>query len=232
MKKRTLPLIVLAAAFPALTQAAILIVNPSDIMFASSSTTTTDAGTVLRGNSNQVEIRNRGISQIPTDNRTVATFANFDISSILAGGTINSATLTATYESQLNDVNAGGPASVGAVATAWDTSGTSNPLLTYGWDHTTETTAALNTQVWVADIENTAATGQAVSGIFTSTVQGWLDTTLANNGLVFFMDGDGAQGAGFDNVVLTIDYTPVPEPSSAALFIGAAAGLFMLRRRR
>ncbi|WP_372797348.1 DNRLRE domain-containing protein [Pontiella sp.] len=230
MKKLTLALVATAGTL-ALTHADIVTVNPSDIMFASVSTTLTDAGTVGRANTDQVEIRSRPQSQLlGGDNRSVATFANFDISLIPVGSTINSATLTATYESQLNDVNASGPASVGAVATAWDTSGSNNPLFTYGHDYNTSTTTALNPQVLVADILNTAPTGQAVSGDFTSTVQDWYSGSLANNGLVFFMDGYGAQGAGFSNVELSINYT-IPEPATLGLVAVFGGGVLFIRRR-
>ncbi|WP_372845919.1 carbohydrate-binding protein [Pontiella sp.] len=213
MRRKTLATIALAGMLPAWTHADMRVVSPSDITFASVSTTLTDPGTVSRGNSDQVEVRSRTLSQVQGgDNRTVVTFAHFDIGSIPAGSVIDRATLTATYDSQLNDLNTSDPASVGAVATAWDTSGGNNPLFIYGWDYTVTNTAALNPQVLVADIKNTAATGQTVTGDFTSTVQGWFEGSLDNHGLVFFIDGVGAQGAGFNNVELTIEYSEFSPP--------------------
>lgn len=231
MKKLTLALIVSAGLLPALTYADLLVVNPADITFASANTDQNDPGTITRGNTDQVEARSRVQSQlINGENRSVATFANFNISLVPSGSTINSATLTVTYDSQLNNVNSSGPASVGAVATAWDNSGSNDPLYLYGWNYTNGTTAALNTQVLVADIQNTAPTGAEVSADFTSTVAGWHSGSLDNNGLVFFIDGDGSQGAGFNNVELTIDYT-IPEPSTIGLVAIMGGGLLIARRR-
>ncbi|MGC6426008.1 MAG: DNRLRE domain-containing protein [Akkermansiaceae bacterium] len=197
MNSKTLTTVLVFAALTTLSQAVVINVTPVDITFASVSTTANDPGTIVRGNSDQFEVRSRTQAQVlGGDNRTVSTFANFDISSIPAGSIINSAILSATYDSQLNNLNDSGPASVGAVTQAWNPSGSLNPLFTYGEDHTLSGLDASNSEVLVADIDGTAATGQTQTADLTSIFQGWYDGSLDNNGLVFYIDGFGAQGAG------------------------------------
>jgi len=230
------PFLVCSALTSLSNAATIVTVTPSDLTYVSAQTTLTAFNVVGRANTNQIEVRSRPQAQLnrttpPPDSRSVVTFANFDISAIPAGATINSATLSGNYVSRLNTVNAAPDAAVGAVATAWDTSGTNNPLFSYGVDIASGATIAINTQSIFSNIVGTAPSGQAITAAdFTPEVQAWLDGTLDNNGLAFFINGFSAQGAGFDNVELEIDFTVIPEPSSATL--GGLALLCLMRRRR
>lgn len=204
-----------------------VIVNPMDITLIGVNTTLTNQVAPVRGNADQFEVRSRQNGQ-ETDNRQLVTFANFDVSAFAPGSAVT-ADLTFDYTSRLNTVNAAPPAVVGRVLTAWDTSGNNNPLFSYGYDNINGATVAADTAVLVQDIQNTtpALTGQSVD--LTSIVQGWIDGTFANNGLVFFIDGEASQGAGFSNVQL--DITPVPEPTSMAL-LGLGSVLLVVRRRK
>lgn len=163
------------------------------------------------------------------DDRRISSYLNFDVSGltlteVTAPGF--SATLELDYVGQLNDVNSAA-AQVGAVTTAaWD-SATNLPLHSYGFDADAGSVSAAFATDILADIAAVAPTGQVVTADITSIVQGWVDGTLDNFGLVLFSPILESQGAGFNSPQIV---TVVPEPASAAL-LGLGAAMILVRRR-
>ncbi|MEI6894971.1 MAG: DNRLRE domain-containing protein [Colwellia sp.] len=210
-------------------QAAIVSFTPTDIIKVSVLTTEPAMNEIQAGTVDPFEARQRS-GYSTTDGRSVVTFFKFDISGLTLEEVNDpgfSASLVTDYTFRLNTVNSSGAASVGRITTAWDTSGNNNPLFSYAFDNSSQTLNAEDVQVLIADILNTSPTVSDISVDFTSVVRGWVDGTYDNHGLAIFINGNGSQGAGFDNLTLEV----IPEPSTLGLMGIMGGGLLLIRRK-
>ena len=165
-------------------------------------------------------------------NRRIATFLQYDVSA-LTPTEVNaagfSATMTVGYAGSLNDLNTGMDLSVGRnVSGAWDSTTT---IPSFTWAAST-----LDQSVLLADVHSNP-NPQTLTLDVTSIVQGWVNGTFSNQGLVLF-GTPAAPNAGNNNFSqaaflssATITTESIPEPTSLAL---ASFGLlgFLARRRR
>lgn len=182
----------------------------------------------------------------------------FDLSSIPAGSTVNSASLTMNLS---RSAGPGGGISVGAyhVMASWgegtsvanSSAGGAGTASTAGdatWMHRSYPGTEWNSPG--GDFSGSAFTSTAIgtpeglktfpsTSAFVAEVQAWVNNPAGNFGLM--MIGDEAVEGGaqrFDSrenaipsarPLLSVDYTPVPEPATLSL---AALGAALLRRRR
>ncbi|MBK1854962.1 sulfatase-like hydrolase/transferase [Verrucomicrobiaceae bacterium 5K15] len=166
-------------------------------------TAVTGSGNVASGDSpadSDIYIRER-VSSTQTSQR-ISSFLNFDVSGLTVSDVSDpnfSATFTADYEFQLNNVNATA-ASVGRVTNgAWDGT-TTQPQHSWGIDDAVDVTTL------IADI-SALAPPSSVSADVTDIVKAWVNGSHSNYGLVVFIDELKSNGAGFSNVRLVLATT-------------------------
>ena len=157
-----------------------------------------------------------------TDNKRIVAFVHFDVSSFTS---VTSATFSAKLDTRLNtihnwQVNLGRVEDDSANGDSWDASGTAGTVPLFEWG-----AASSDQQTLVANVK-TAAVPTTYDLDVTSIVQGWVNGSNDNNGLVLFGTTAAFQGAGFENITLNV----VPEPATMSLL--ALGGLAILRRRR
>jgi hypothetical protein len=177
-------------------------------------------------------------------------YLRFDLSSIPAGSTIDSATLTLTQvpgASRNDTITTGRFALYGLNNDAgntpqnWDEA-TFEPA-GKGTEDVTTLTGVTDLDDDVAGITETAA-GAAPAGVVTvsgAPLAGFLQTRFGDGGLAtFILSNDDATDRGFGlgskenaepatHPLLTIEYTPIPEPASLML-LAVCGGLAMLKR--
>ena len=165
-------------------------------------------------------------------NRMVATFLQFDTSS-LSSADVNNPAFTASfsidYVGHLNNVNPGMDVGLGQITGGtWDDTGGNNPLYTWA-------TGSSNVQTVV---QNTNSQPNAINGItldITGIVQDWVNNPATNQGLALFgylEAGNGGiltNGGYFDNVV--VETSTIPEPATGVLGLFGALALTLRRRR-
>lgn len=193
------------------------------------------------------------------DNRNIRGVLAFDLGEIPAGATINNVSLRLVSDGSpagtlggFATMNAhqvtpnGNPANAMAEGQiSWTNWKTGTPWTAPGGDY--QSTILSSGTVTDADSDNAADAGEAATlastAAFVSAAQASLDggfplqliliapTPEANdtNTFVRFRSDNHATAA--DRPLLTVDYTPVPEPGSAAL-LATSAGLLLARRRR
>ena len=153
----------------------------------------------------------------------------FDLSGVPSGATVNSATLT-LYQSS-NAQRGGVAVDLYRVTSAWN-----------------EATVTYTTRPsWNPAVVSSLAIGDGSAGLFrswnvTSSVQGWVNGTYANDGLLLMRNPDATLWPDFsskesttaaDRPSLSVDYsspTGTPEPSML-LLVGSGAALLLLRKR-
>lgn len=132
-------------------------------------------------------------------NLRISTFLNFDVSSLTpaeVNGPGFTASFTADYEFQLNNLNSTS-AVVGRVTNgAWNDT-TTLPLHAWGIDDSVDRTSI------IADI-STLTPPSTVSIDLTSIVSGWVNSTIDNFGLVVFVGDLESNAAGFSNPKIVI----------------------------
>lgn len=131
--------------------------------------------------------------------RRISTFLNFDVSA-LTEDEVNSAgfsaSFTADYDFQLNDLN-NTAAVFGRVTNAAWNGTTAQPLHSWGIDDSADRADL------IANI-STLAPPSSVSLDVTSIVQGWVDGSIDNYGLVVFVGDLESNAAGFNNPRIVI----------------------------
>jgi hypothetical protein len=190
------------------------------------------------------------------DGTNLGTVVGFDASEIPSGVTINSATLEMTFDNASygngnsvtwavkdpavqwveGEVNFVFAQNTGA-GVLWNSSDSD----VFGPGYSSDTGITMVNQPTVATASSSGATGQTLSFDVTSIVSGW-ETGAANNGFaVIPISGDPASNffwAGKANPTesyrpaLVIDYSSVPEPTSAALTCLGATMLLGRRRKK
>ncbi len=171
-------------------------------------------------------------SYLPTTNNhwslgLAAALVKWDLSS-LAGATINSATLK-VYALEFDPANTW--EDVYAINSSWD-----EASATYA--NTIGATGFIGSKMAAAQVFGTGWADLSdrftlVSSV-TEMVQGWVDDSNTNNGLAFYHFNASPVSLASGEVggnVLTIDYTPVPEPATMSLF-GLMGIVALFKRRR
>lgn len=159
-------------------------------------------------------------------NRRIATFLQFDTSSLTAGD-VNDAGFLATFSIEhvghLNDLNNGMDLMFGRVDDgSWDDGGTSNPDFAWGLSSTNQTTLISNVQNYPN------ATNLTVD--VTTIVQDWVLGNTSNQGIALFgidNGGNASQASYLQNASIST----IPEPATLGLIATFGGGLFFLRRR-
>ena len=176
-------------------------------------------GTVNSGSLSGSEVVARERRNQSQQDKRIASFLNFDVSSLTAS-LVNSSEFSASFEadfdSRLNTVN-NMSVLLGQVGTAWDAMAGSLPLFELAGTST-------NQGILVNNVR-TNAFGTYTLDV-TDIVRSWVNGGSTNNGLVVFGSAPVYQGAGFNNVGLTVF---IPEPTSIAIF---ALGILGLASRR
>lgn len=154
----------------------------------------------------------------------------FDLSSIAPGATINSATLTINQVGLPGNQDAFGRANLRRADVAWNPSDSASDL----YDAASIANSAFITDFSPPDDYVDGVDYGYSLNVF-DTVSAWHAGTSSNHGFVLKQGAEGFGGTGrrFDSFTLTIDYTPIPEPSSAlplATLLGVA--ILGVRRRR
>ena len=160
----------------------------------------------------QYAIRER--ANTAQQNRTVYSFLSFDVSALtvadVSDPTFN-ADFTIDYIGSLNILNGPGQYALGTPITAWDST-TNIPTTATG-----EAATLVPDSILITD--STTATAGSITVDITSLVQGWVDGSIANNGVTFIETegtvniGDDVGGpttsqAGyFSNAVITTDFS-------------------------
>lgn len=176
-----------------------------------------------RQNSNQTDRRVVSFLGVDTSNLTVAEVNTPGFQ----------ATFTVNHVGQLNSVNTGLDLSLGRnVSGDWDSiSDSGDPDPQFAW-----AAASADQSVILADI-HTVADSQALSLDVTSIVQGWVNGTFANQGLIL-LGTPAASNAGNNNLSqasylagAAINTAIVPEPSALILTGFGLLGFLAVRRR-
>jgi len=187
-------------------------------------------------------------------------YLRFDLSALPAGATINSADFTVYYESasRSDTITAGRFGNFGLLDVAgntpqnWDelTLAEGNTGQEYGGTYASLTAGVTSGWLYNLDADNganvtetigasTAGAPQSLSG---PDLVSFLNTQVADGGLatiISAINAENGRGYGYaskDNAdssvwpTLTINYTPVPEPSTLAFFGLALTGFFARRR--
>ena len=105
----------------------------------------------------------------------------------------------------------------------WNDSGSTGTVPLFEWGDT-----SLNQQTLLANVL-TASLNSLQSIDLLSTVTGWANGSIENNGIVVFGDRLQFQGAGFASPLLNIT---IPEPATVALLGLGVAGFGFQRRKR
>lgn len=202
----------------------------------------------------RVNVVNQGTSAIlfagdvndnPSDNELMRTTVAFDLSAPeLVGATINTATLSffireadgtsenATVTLNLHELTA----SFTNDGVTWTSRDGTNNWTTPGGDFGGILASASGNPTTVSNNDNldfagaglTSAVQGAIGGDLNLLVKSSTEDIVARN-LLRFASSRNTAGAA-TGPVLTLDYTPVPEPSAALL--GGLGFMFLLRRRR
>lgn len=177
---------------------------------------------------------------------TIRGLLNYNLSS-LAGATINSVTLTLYTQKVDNgsnpfayqiDLVRENTAFADSSAT-WNNSSTGTPWTTAGGDiGSTLTSLNLDPRAVVVNTAYTFATSTSFVSYVQSAVNGSGSLNMAlkldneatggTREIYFFYDNNGVAYA----PMLTIDYTPIPEPGVLAMFLCGVGGIMLSSRRR
>jgi hypothetical protein len=155
-------------------------------------------GTVQTDLSGTYDFAVRERSSAGQTNRRIVSYVKFDLSG-LTTELVNSAdfksTLTLDFSTRLNDVN-DSSVRVGQVASSntWSDAVGSYPLAS--WYTPPQTTTGQEVIANIKTLDPAAATNEIVLDV-TSWVQDWVNGTVPNNGLAFFIPTYSAQAAGF-----------------------------------
>ena len=200
-------------------QATLITLSPESVANVSLDGDINSAGTVNSGSLTGSEVIARERKNQSQQDKRIASFLHFDVSSLsssLVNSSLFSATFEADFDSRLNTVN-NMSVLLGQVASAWDTMAGSLPLFELAGSSTNQATLVNNVK--------TDSFGTYTLDV-TDIVRSWVNGGSTNNGLVVFGAAPVYQGAGFNNVGLTVY---IPEPTSIAIF---ALGLVGLASRR
>jgi len=201
------------------TQASLITLSHENIVKVSLDGDNISVGSVLAPSGHDIYARERVLGSNNADSMRIASFIEFDLSS-LTTGIVNSSVFSASFEADfVSRLNTRHNMSVmlGQVVNNWDNVSGSFPL--YEW-----ASSSINSTTLVSNVRNNAF------GIYsldvTDIVRDWVNGGSTNNGLVVYGSAPVFQGAGFNNVVLRAE---VPEPSTLAIF---ALGMIGLASRR
>lgn len=176
-------------------------------------------GTVNSGSLSGSEVVARERLNQSQQDKRIASFLQFDVSS-LTTGIVNSSFFSASFEvdfdSRLNNKN-NMSVMLGQVGSAWNAMPGSLPLFELAGSST-------NQGVLVDNVRTNAFDTYTLD--VTDVVRSWVNGTADNNGFVVFGAAPVYQGAGFNNIGLTVD---IPEPTTVAIF---ALGIIGLASRR
>ncbi len=177
------------------------------------------------------------------------TVLSFDLSAIPSGATINSASLSLYETTDAGSVSSAVQFDLHELTQSfvesqvtWDDYSTGNPWATAGGDYS----ATVLSSITVNPNTSSGVQTFATSGDFTTVVQSALDGSESLELLLKLNDTDEAGSSRYlfrfrtedygtvaDRPLLTVDYTPVPEPASSALIVvGGIVGLVVWRRRK
>ncbi|TWX65203.1 PEP-CTERM sorting domain-containing protein [Colwellia demingiae] len=176
-------------------------------------------GTVKTDSLSGSEVVARERKNQSQENMRIASFIQFDVSSLTANivnSSFFSASFEADFDSRLNNKN-NMSVMLGQVGSAWDAIPGSLPLF--------ELAGLSTNQATLVDNVRTDAFETYTLDV-TDIVRSWVNGGSTNNGLVVFGSAPVYQGAGLNNIALTVD---VPEPTSIAIF---ALGIIGLASRR
>ena len=155
------------------------------------------------------------------DHRRLATFVQFDLSSLPFDTVVSSAQFVVDYKTRAHEKPRTMAVMLGRnTQGSWDTSGTNNPLHDWGRD---DETGAVNAELLRSVIADVSATAPVVNDIavdVTQTVNNWISGTQSNDGFVLFSGSNIVHGAGLDNARLVITLDGAGSPSATANLAG------------
>ena len=236
MRKRLLTWAILGLLLvPCASQAALIVVplDPAYTLNVSLDGDRDDVGTVNGGTLNDNLLIGRERLDQSQEALRIAAFIHFDLSG-LSPDAVNAPTFQAVFKAdfdeRLNTINnmaikVGRVDDDGVNGDTWDASEDPGTVPLFEWG-----LSSADEQTLVSNVRTSAFGTYSID--VTSIVQGWVNGTNANNGLVLYGDPAVFQGAGLNNPILEVT---LPEPSTYLVFTGlivcfGAAGWW--RRRR
>ncbi|KGJ93646.1 PEP-CTERM sorting domain-containing protein [Colwellia psychrerythraea] len=176
-------------------------------------------GTVNSGSLSGSEVVARERLNQSQQDKRIASFLQFDVSSLttdLVNSSFFSASFEVDFDSRLNNKN-NLSVMLGQVGSSWNALPGSLPLFELAGTSTNQATLVNNVR--------TDTFGTYTLDV-TDIVRSWVTGGSDNNGFVVFGEAAVYQGAGFNNIGLTVD---IPEPTTIAIF---ALGMIGLTSRR
>jgi len=201
------------------SQAGLITISSEYIVNVSADGDNNSVGTVDASGLSDNEVIARERQKQTQEDRMIASFIQFDLSSLTAG-IVNASDFSAFFDAdfteRLNSIH-NMSVMLGQVNEGWDNVIGSLPLFEFAGLST-------NSATLVGNVKNDDFGTYSLD--VTNIVRDWVNGTETNNGFVVYGSTPVYQGAGFNNIALQVE---VPEPTTLAIF---ALGMIGLASRR
>lgn len=205
------------------SHAGMMSLSPTDLIQVSLDGDRNNPGSVTTDTLAGSDVVARERLDVTQEDLRIVTFLKLDVSGI-SPSKLLAATFEAEFVARLNTLNdLGILTGVVESANVWDDSGSAGTVPLFEW-----AASSLNQKTLLANARTASLNSVQSIDIF-STVQGWANGSITNNGLVVFGATNVFQGAGFDSPQVQV--TVVPEPATLALLGLGIAGIALRRKR-